>query len=154
MKYKKLKLCDSQTAYKAVRHLRHEAQEVFVVVGVATNGQLAGVVEVARGTMTECLVSPADVFRVALKMAVPRIIVAHNHPSGCVTPSPQDMAMTRRIHEAGHLLGIVVLDHIIVGSGRVPAGWKAPIYSSLRDMGMFNFETLPSASCAAETTNE
>ena len=136
MKYKKLKVQDSATACDAVKFLLKETQECFVVIGVATSGQLAGIAHVARGSMTECHVSVADVFRAALVMAVPRIVLAHNHPSGNVTPSAQDIAMTKRIYEAGQLLDITVLDHIIVGNNRVPGAWKKPVFASMRDMGL------------------
>jgi len=58
------------------------------------------------------------VFRAAIKRGCASIICIHNHPSGDPTPSPEDIALTRRLHEAGSLIGIEVLDHIIIGDGR------------------------------------
>ncbi len=150
MKYKKLKVQDSASACDAVKFLFKEEQECFVVIGVATNGQLAGIVHVARGSMTECHISIADVFRAALTMAVPRIVLAHNHPSGDVTPSRQDIALTKRIYEAGQLLDIAVLDHIIIGNNRVPGTWKKPVFASMRDMGFLGSDYCLDLNKAAE----
>ena len=64
------------------------------------------------------LVDPSEVFRAAILTNAARVILGHVHPSGDPTPSPDDCAVTRRLTAAGALLGIDVLDHIIVGSGR------------------------------------
>jgi DNA repair protein RadC len=74
--------------------------------------------EVSRGTLDATLVHPREVFKVALLANAAAIILTHNHPSGDPSPSPDDVQLTRRLVEAGVLLGVEVLDHIIVGDGR------------------------------------
>jgi DNA repair protein RadC len=69
----------------------------------------------------------AEVFREAIVVCAPNIILAHNHPSGQPSPSPEDVSLTKQAVEAGRLLGIEVLDHIVIGRGR---------YVSLKDLGV------------------
>ena len=71
--------------------------------------------EVARGTLTACLVHPREVFGTAVHLRAAGIIAVHNHPSGDPTPSMEDNKITTRLKEAGKILGIKLLDHIIVG---------------------------------------
>lgn len=73
---------------------------------------------VSVGTLTSSLVHPREVFRPAIVAGAAAIIVSHNHPSGDPEPSAEDLALTRRLVDAGALLGIEVLDHIITGEGR------------------------------------
>jgi DNA repair protein RadC len=81
---------------------------------------------VAMGTLNSTIVEPRDVFREAMLNAAAAIVVFHNHPSGDPSPSPDDIALTRRLATAGDLLGITVVDHIVLGDAR---------YCSLREMG-------------------
>lgn len=71
---------------------------------------------VSIGTLTASLVHPREVFRVAVREAAAAILLAHNHPSGDPTPSTEDAAVTKRLSEAGRLIGIRVLDHVIVAA--------------------------------------
>jgi DNA repair protein RadC len=82
--------------------------------------------EVSRGTLDATLVHPREVFKAALLANAATIVLAHNHPSGNPAPSPDDMALTRRLIDAGRLLGVDVLDHIVIGDGR---------YVSFRERG-------------------
>ncbi len=70
------------------------------------------------GTLNASLVHPREVFRAAMKCSSASLICVHNHPSGDPTPSPEDIALTRRLHEAGELVGIDVLDHLVIGDNR------------------------------------
>lgn len=72
---------------------------------------------ISIGTLTESLVHPREVFAPAFKNAAAAIVVAHNHPSGDSNPSEEDRSVTRRLAEAGRLLGIPLLDHIVVAAG-------------------------------------
>jgi len=72
---------------------------------------------VSIGTLTASLVHPREVFRIAVREAAAAILLAHNHPSGDPTPSAEDAAVTRRLAEAGRLVGVRVLDHVIVAGG-------------------------------------
>ena len=74
--------------------------------------------EVSRGTLDATLVHPREVFKAALLANAAAIVLCHNHPSGESTPSRDDLQLTRRLVEAGTLLGVEVLDHIIVGDAR------------------------------------
>lgn len=92
------------------------AQEVFVVVGLDVRNGLLDVVEVARGALYCVEVHPREVFRPLLRMAAAGGIVIHNHPSGDPTPSPHDIALTRRLQAVGELVGITIIDHLVFGN--------------------------------------
>jgi DNA repair protein RadC len=90
-------------------------QEVFIVVGMDIRQGLLDVVEVARGSVHTVEVHPREVFRPLVRMAAAAAVVVHNHPSGDPTPSPEDIALTRRLREAGMMMGIPIIDHVVVG---------------------------------------
>ena len=73
---------------------------------------------VSVGTLTTSLVHPREVFRPALREAAAALVCAHNHPSGDPEPSPEDLEVTRRLVDAGRLLGVPLLDHVVLGEGR------------------------------------
>jgi DNA repair protein RadC len=93
-------------------------QEHLRVLLLTTKNQVVDIVDISRGTVNTTQVRPAEVFREAVRRTSPAIIVAHNHPSGDPTPSPEDIAMTRRLVEAGKVLDIEVVDHVIICQGR------------------------------------
>jgi DNA repair protein RadC len=96
------------------------SQEEFHIVTVDAQHQVLGTHRVSVGSLDRSLVHPREVFRPAIKDAAKAIILVHNHPSGDPTPSEDDLLVTRRLEEAGHTLGIQILDHIVVGrSGAV-----------------------------------
>jgi DNA repair protein RadC len=95
--------------------IEDEPVEVFAVLFLTTKQQLIGYHEVSRGSIDCTIVNPRDVFRAALLGHAASIVVGHNHPSGDPTPSPDDVALTRRIVQAGELIGIEVADHIVIG---------------------------------------
>jgi DNA repair protein RadC len=90
-------------------------QEVFLVIGVDIRNGLLDIVEVARGTVHGVEVHPREVFRPLVRMAAAGGVLVHNHPSGDPTPSPEDVALTRRLRAVGELLGIPIVDHVVVG---------------------------------------
>jgi len=99
------------------------AVEKCWVLSLNRRHRLLGLQEVSSGTATSSLLHPREVFRVALKHAAPAAIVAHNHPSGDPAPSPADRAVTRQLTEAGRVLGVELLDHVIIGRPETdPAG--------------------------------
>lgn len=106
--------------------LEHQAQEVFVIILLNTKHRIIAVHEVSKGGMNTAQVDPRIIFRAALLANAPAIILAHNHPSGDPTPSPDDLNLTQRLMAAGALLGIEVLDHIIIGDRQ---------YCSLKETG-------------------
>ncbi len=89
--------------------------ESFWVLCLDARSRLLGLVEVARGTVTACLVHPREVFRPAIARGATHLVVVHNHPSGEPEPSPEDEALTERLVAAGQLLGIPIVDHLVVG---------------------------------------
>lgn len=102
-------------------------QEHLKVLLLDTRNQLIRQVEVYHGSLNTSLIRISEVFRDAVRSNAASIIVVHNHPSGDPSPSPEDIAVTRSIVEAGKLLDIEVLDHLIIGKGR---------FTSLKAKGM------------------
>jgi len=90
-------------------------QEQFWVVVLDTKLRVASVRRVALGTLDAATLSPREVFRPAIQHSASCIITAHNHPSGDPTPSAEDIAMAKRITQAGEIMAIKHLDHIIIG---------------------------------------
>ena len=91
------------------------AQEVFLVIGVDIRNGLLDIVEVARGSVAGVEVHPREVFRPLIRMAAAGGVLVHNHPSGDPTPSPEDVALTRRLRQVGELLGVPIIDHVVTG---------------------------------------
>ena len=107
--------------------LRDEKQERFKALYLDAKGRVLRTATVFLGTLDGAPVHPREVFRDAVSLACASVIVAHNHPSGDPTPSPEDISITRRLHAAGKVMGIDLLDHVILGDGR---------WVSLKDRGM------------------
>jgi DNA repair protein RadC len=93
-------------------------QEHMRVLLCDTRNRLIRMVEVYKGSLNAASVRIGEVFREAIRSNAAGLVVVHNHPSGDPTPSPEDVALTRTMVEAGRLLDIEVLDHIIVGQGQ------------------------------------
>ncbi len=98
-----------------VVEMRPLEQEVLRVIILNTKHQILKTVDVHRGTVNSSLVRVAEVFKEAIRVNGPAILVAHNHPSGDPTPSRQDVEITEQIVGAGKLLDVDVLDHLIIG---------------------------------------
>ena len=98
--------------------LGHKEQEHFVVLYLDIRNRVLDQEILYKGSLNTSLVRTGEVFRGAVRRQCGGIIVAHNHPSGDPTPSAEDIALTRRLVDAGKLLDIDVLDHIIVGHNR------------------------------------
>ncbi len=90
-------------------------QEHFVVLFLNTKNQVIHKQTIFIGSLNSSIVHPREIFREAVKRSAASIICAHNHPSGIATPSPEDIDVTKRIQEAGYIIGIDLIDHIIVG---------------------------------------
>ena len=118
-------------AYRCVAaELDSRDHERFAVLVLDARNQPLAVRTVARGGVDACPVDLREIFRPAMEYRGSGIIVAHNHPSGDVAPSPEDIRLTRRLVHAGALLGVPLMDHLIVGiSG------DAPSFSSLAALG-------------------
>lgn len=111
--------------------MRDLSQEEFHVLLVNTQHAVVREIIVTRGTLDASIVHPREVFRAAITESAAAMILVHNHPSGDPTPSSEDRAVTRQLAEAGRLIGIPVLDHVVVGDGRyisfVEAGLGLPL---------------------------
>lgn len=107
-------LLTPEDVYREMKNYRNHKQEHFVVFYLdSRNGEIASQV-VSIGTLNASLIHPREVFEPAIKNNTAQIIIAHNHPSGDAEPSEDDLAITKRLIEAGKILGIEVVDHIIV----------------------------------------
>jgi len=92
--------------------------EVFKALLMNTKNEVMKTVDVSRGSLDASVALPREVFRQAVRDGAAAIIVCHNHPSGDPEPSRADVALTRRLHESGELIGIPLLDHVVFGDGR------------------------------------
>src|SRR5437870_8866744 len=108
----------AQEVYEAFRE-RFEPldREQFVVLLLDGKNRVLGFNVVSTGSLTAALVHPREVFKPAILANAAAVILVHNHPSGDPEPSAEDRALTARLRQAGELLGIRVLDHVVVGDG-------------------------------------
>ncbi|MET3658974.1 DNA repair protein RadC [Sporosarcina psychrophila] len=90
-------------------------QEHFVVLFLNVKNEVLHKQTIFIGSLNSSIVHPREIFREAVKRSAASIVVAHNHPSGNPSPSPEDIEVTKRLIEAGSIMGIEVLDHVIIG---------------------------------------
>lgn len=109
------RVTSSRDVCRALAPLAFRAEEHFVAIALDAKFRVIAQLEIARGGLTACSLGPSDVFRALLREAAAAAIVVHNHPSGDASPSPQDLEFTARLVEAGQILGLRIVDHIIVG---------------------------------------
>jgi DNA repair protein RadC len=102
-----------------VEPLKLYAEEHFVSFHLNAKNEVVGYQIVSRGTVSASLVHPREVFKAALLANSYALIVAHNHPAGSLTPSPEDIQTTETLIKAGNLLGVQIVDHIIVSSNGI-----------------------------------
>jgi len=93
-------------------------QEHLRAILLDTRNKVLEIADLYRGTVNSAQVRVAEVFTQAVRKNAAALILVHNHPSGDPTPSPDDLALTKAVREAGHLLDIEVLDHLVIGQGR------------------------------------
>ena len=98
--------------------MRDDPRERFVAVYLDSRHRPMAVHEVSIGTCDSAPVHPREVYCPAVALACAAVVVAHNHPSGDPTPSPEDRLVTERLRRAGEVLGIELLDHVVLGEGR------------------------------------
>lgn len=102
-------------AVPLLAEIKDQRKEHFLCLYLNARNQVVHKEVVSIGSLSASIVHPREVFQVALHHAVASLILAHNHPSGDVSPSKDDIELTRRLVKAGQLMGIEVLDHIIIG---------------------------------------
>lgn len=115
-------------AHYLMEEMRYLRKEHFVCLFLSTKNQVIGQKTVFVGSLNASIVHPREIFKEAIKRSAASIICFHNHPSGDPTPSREDIQVTKRLDEAGHIVGIELLDHVIIGDGR---------YTSLKEKGLF-----------------
>ena len=103
-------------------------QPILTISLLNTKTKLIGETIISKGTVNAAIISPRELFIEALQKGAVSIILLHNHPSGDPTPSKEDIIITKQIQEAGELLGVNLLDHIIIGNN---------CYVSMREKKLF-----------------
>jgi DNA repair protein RadC len=116
---------DAATIGREFMRIHEQPEEYMYMICMNVKNKVIGVFEISHGTANSSLVSPREVFQKALLANAVSIIVMHNHPSGDPTASREDIEVTKRLVEAGKIIGVEVLDHIIIGDR----------YSSMREKG-------------------
>lgn len=116
---------DAATVGREFMRIHEEPEEYMYMICMNVKNKILGVFEISHGTVNVSLVSPREVFQKALLANAVSIILMHNHPSGDCTASREDIEVTKRLVEAGKIIGIEVLDHIIIGDK----------YSSMKEKG-------------------
>ncbi|MBI4021302.1 MAG: DNA repair protein RadC [Candidatus Aenigmarchaeota archaeon] len=125
-RYEPFPVRDADDVYSFLRELERYDREVFYALHLDTKNQLIGCEEVSKGCLSWSVVHPREVYKGAILNSAGAVIVAHNHPSGDPTPSPQDRDVVQRLYSVGELLGIPLLDSVVIGDGR---------YTSMRREG-------------------
>ncbi len=110
-----------------MEEMRYFDREHFRALYLDRKGGLLAMEDVSVGGLHSSLVHPREVFKTAVKKSAASIIIVHNHPSGDPTPSEEDIEVTRRLIEAGKIMGIEILDHVIIGEN---------VYCSLKSRGL------------------
>jgi len=101
--------------FQTFNFLRNESKEIVMALHLDGKNRIICIDQVSVGSLNQSIIHPRDLFKTALLSSAAAIILIHNHPSGDPTCSREDREITRRLKEAGDLLGIRVLDHIIIG---------------------------------------
>ena len=120
--------CPQDVANLLMEEMRYLKKEHMKLVLLNIKCNLISVEEISIGSLNASIVHPREVFNPAIRKSSASIIMIHNHPSGDPTPSSEDTAITARINEAGKLIGIELVDHIIIGDGK---------YISMKERGLF-----------------
>jgi DNA repair protein RadC len=110
----------------AASYLEGADREHFVVMMLDTKNQVIGINTVAIGVLSSCPIHPREVFKPAILANAAGVVLVHNHPNSDPSPSQDDLFLTNRLKEAGDVLGITVIDHVILGYAN---------YVSLKEMG-------------------
>ena len=117
---------DSVASYY-MEDMRHLTTEQILLVLLDSKSKILGDKIISSGTVNASLLAPRELFIYALKHGAVNIILLHNHPSGDPSPSSEDLAATKRVKEAGVLIGIKLMDHLIIGDNK---------YVSLKEQGL------------------
>ena len=117
--YPEQKLSSSADADRLLRPMFQDLdREHFIVVGLDAKNCVIGMNTVSIGSLTLAIVHPREVYKPLILMNAAGYVCAHNHPSGDATPSSEDRSLTMRLKQAGDMIGITMLDHLIIGLDR------------------------------------
>ncbi len=100
-----------------MEELRYKKKEYFKILLLNTKNHVISKEEISVGSLSASIVHPREIFNIPLRKSAASVILFHNHPSGDPSPSQEDLEVTRRLVDAGSLLGIAIRDHIIIGDG-------------------------------------
>jgi len=106
----------ARNLFLEVAELDKRSEEVFVMATIDVRNKVTGLFEVSTGTLNSSLVTPREVFKRAILQNAAGIVLGHNHPSGNIDASSDDIQITKKLVKSGKILGVNVVDHIIVGS--------------------------------------
>ena len=116
--YRTRQILSPNDAYEMIKdQLQDLDREQFIIACLNTKNEPTNITVVSVGSLNKAIVHPREVFKTAILSNAASIMAFHNHPSGDTTPSQQDLQLTNRLYEAGELLGIKLLDHLIIGDG-------------------------------------
>ena len=116
--YRTRQILSPNDAYEMIKEqLEGLDREQFIIACLNTKNEPTNISVVSVGILNKAIVHPREVFKTAILSNAASIMAFHNHPSGETTPSQQDIQLTNRLYEAGELLGIKLLDHLIIGDG-------------------------------------
>ena len=116
--YQTRTISSPKDAYEMIKEqLEGLDREQFIIACLNTKNEPTNITVVSVGTLNKAIIHPREVFKTAILSNAASIMAFHNHPSGETTPSQQDIQLTKRLYEAGELLGIKLLDHLIIGDG-------------------------------------
>ena len=125
--YQTCQILSPSDAYEMIKEqLEGLDREQFIIACLNTKNEPTNITVVSVGSLNKAIVHPREVFKTAILSNAASIMAFHNHPSGETTPSQQDIQLTNRLYQAGELLGIKLLDHLIIGDGR---------FTSLKEKG-------------------
>ena len=116
--YQTRQILSPNDAYEMIKEqIQDLDREQFIIACLNTKNEPTNISVVAVGSLNKAIVHPREVFKTAILSNAASVMAFHNHPSGETTPSQQDIQLTNRLYEAGELLGIKLLDHLIIGDG-------------------------------------
>ena len=116
--YQTRTISSPKDAYEMIKEqLEGLDREQFIIACLNTKNEPTNISVISVGTLNKAIVHPREVFKTAILSNAANVIAFHNHPSGDTEPSQQDIQLTNRLYEAGELLGIKLLDHLIIGDG-------------------------------------
>jgi DNA repair protein RadC len=110
----RIKLKNAQTVFEEAKDLRTWTKEAFVVFCLDAELKIISREIISIGILNSCIIHPREIYRTAIRRNANSIIVAHNHPSGNLTPSLEDINITNQLKQAGDILQIPMMDHVII----------------------------------------